>query len=182
MNLLQQIAGNKNLKKPAIYGVKGLELSDEEKVFFKDNGCVGFILFARNIKDKEQLKRLTSSLKELMEGDLLILIDQEGGRVARMRPPYWNEYPSGKSFADKYLIDKNEAVTAIRNNYDAIAKDLVEVGINVDCAPLLDVSCEITHDVLKSQIEANKNAAQARIEKYREDYKSSTAMSDEGGF
>lgn len=148
MNLLQQIANNKNLKKPAIYGIKGLEISDEEKVFFKENGCVGFILFARNIKDIDQLKKLTASLRELMEGDLLVLIDQEGGRVARMKPPHWNEYPSGKFFADKYLVEKSEAVSAIRNNYDAIAKDLVEVGINVDCAPLLDVSCEITHDVI----------------------------------
>lgn len=148
MNLLQQISNNKNLKKPVIYGVKGLELSDEERLFFKENGCVGFILFARNIKDKQQLKKLTASLRELMEGDLLILIDQEGGRVARMRPPHWSEYPSGKFFADKYLFDRQGAVNAIRGNYDAIAKDLVEVGINVDCAPLLDVSCEITHDVI----------------------------------
>ena len=54
MNLLKNIANNKNLKKPAIYGLKGYELSDEEKFFFKENGLVGFILFARNIKDKEQ--------------------------------------------------------------------------------------------------------------------------------
>ncbi len=148
MSLLKNIANNKNLKKPVIYGIKGLELSDEEKVFFKENGCVGFILFARNIKDKDQLKKLNDSLKELMEGDVLILIDQEGGRVARMTEPHWSKYPSGKYFADKYLVDKDLAQKEIYDNFTNIAKDLVEVGINVDCAPLLDVSCEITHDVI----------------------------------
>ena len=148
MNLLKQISQNKNLKKPVIYGVSGLELTDEEKSFFKENGCVGFILFARNIKDKVQLKKLVASLKELMEGDLLVLIDQEGGRVARMREPHWPKYPSGKYFADKYLIDKELAGQEIYENFNKIAKDLVEMGINVDCAPLLDVSCDITHDVI----------------------------------
>ncbi len=148
MNLLKQISGNKNLKKPVIYGVSGYELTDEEKVFFKNEGCVGFILFARNIRDKLQLKKLVASLKELMEGDLLVLIDQEGGRVARMTEPHWPKYPSGKYFADKYSVDKELAGQEIYENFAKIAKDLVEVGINVDCAPLLDVSCDITHDVI----------------------------------
>lgn len=148
MNLLKQISQNKYLKKPVIYGVSGFVLTDEEKSFFKESGCVGFILFARNIKDKNQLKKLTTSLKELMEGDLLILIDQEGGRVARMKEPHWSKYPTGKYFADKYLIDRKLAKKEIYDNFDKIAKDLVEMGINVDCAPLLDVSCEITHDVI----------------------------------
>ena len=148
MNLLKQISVNKNLKKPVIYGVSGLELTDEEKIFFKESGCVGFILFARNIQDKKQLRKLVASLKELMEGDLLVLIDQEGGRVARMKEPHWSKYPTGKYFADKYLVDKELAGQEIYDNFVKIAQDLTEVGINVNCAPLLDVSCEITHDVI----------------------------------
>ena len=66
--LLQQISHNKKLCKPVIYGISGPTLTDEEKYFFVKNGCVGFIIFARNIQNKEQLKKLTSSLKELMGG------------------------------------------------------------------------------------------------------------------
>lgn len=148
MNLLQEIATNKNLSKPVIYGVSGLELTDEERYFFKNNGCVGFILFSRNIKDKNQLKNLVSSLKELMEGEVLILIDQEGGRVARMTKPHWNTYPSGEFFANLYLQDQEQAKTKIFHNFQEIATDLIEVGINVDCAPLLDLKMKETHDVI----------------------------------
>ncbi len=148
MNILQQISSNKLLKKPVIYGILGLELSDEEKYFFKENGCVGFILFARNIKDKIQLKKLTDSMRELMEGEILILIDQEGGRVARMTEPHWNVYPSGEFFADLYLQDQKRAKKMIYDNFAQIAFDLNEVGINVNCAPLLDLNFKETHRVI----------------------------------
>ncbi len=148
MNLLQQISKNKKLAKPVIYGLKGLELSEEEKQFFSKNGCVGFILFARNIANKKQLKNLVKSLKELMDGDLLILIDQEGGRVARMRDPHWKCYPAGEFFASLYQQDKQQAMQALHKNFAEIAADLQEVGINVDCAPVLDLSRPETHQVI----------------------------------
>lgn len=155
MNLLQKINSNKNFKKPVIYGISGLELSDEEKYFFKNEGCIGFILFARNIKDKTQLKNLTKSLQELMEGEPLILIDQEGGRVARMTEPHWQKYPSGEYFANLYQTDKERAKKALYDNFSKIASDLSEVGINVDCAPLLDLKCEETHDVIGDRAYGN---------------------------
>ena len=146
--LLQKIANNKKLFKPVIYGIKGTSLNDEEKYFFSKNSCLGFILFSRNIVDKIQLKNLTNSLRELMEGEVLILIDQEGGRVARLAPPIWNTYPAGKYFADLYQQNPQNAKQKLFENYAQIARDLVEVGINVDCAPVLDVLNPKTHKVI----------------------------------
>ncbi len=146
--LLQKIANNKKLFKPVIYGIKGTSLNDEEKYFFSKNSCIGFILFSRNIVDKIQLKNLTDSLRELMEGEVLILIDQEGGRVARLAPPVWNSYPAGKYFADLYQQNPQNAKQKLFENYAQIARDLVEVGINVDCAPVLDVLNQKTHKVI----------------------------------
>ena len=146
--LLQKIANNKKLFKPVIYGIKGTSLNDDEKYFFSKNSCLGFILFSRNIVDKIQLKNLTDSLRELMEGEVLILIDQEGGRVARLAPPIWNAYPAGKYFADLYQQNPQNAKQKLFENYAQIARDLVEVGINVDCAPVLDVLNPKTHKVI----------------------------------
>ena len=146
--LLQKIANNKKLFKPVIYGLKGTSLNDDEKYFFSKNSCIGFILFSRNIVDKIQLKKLTDSLRELMEGEVLILIDQEGGRVARLAPPIWNTYPAGKYFADLYQQNPQNAKQKLFENYAQIARDLVEVGINVDCAPVLDVLNPKTHKVI----------------------------------
>ena len=96
--LLKKIAQNKNASKPVIYGLAGTSLTDQEKYFFSKNGALGFIVFARNIENKIQLKKLTDSLRELMDGEVLILVDQEGGRVARLKEPEWPTYPSGEYF------------------------------------------------------------------------------------
>ncbi|MFM6973502.1 MAG: beta-N-acetylhexosaminidase [Alphaproteobacteria bacterium] len=147
-SILQEIANNKKIFKPVIYGIKGTELSNEEKSFFSKNSAIGFILFARNIIDKTQLKKLTASLRELMDGEVLILIDQEGGRVARLRPPHFNSYPAGKFFSDLYLQNSDLACQKLYENYQNIATELVEVGINVNCAPVLDVLTPLTHEVI----------------------------------
>lgn len=155
MNLLKEIAKNKNCSKPVIYGIAGTSLSDEEKYFFSKNGCVGFILFARNIKDKEQLKALTKSLKELMGSDVLILIDQEGGRVARLKEPHWKCYPTGEFFASLYSQNKQQACDALFKNFAEIGSNLHEVGINVDCAPVLDILTPKTHQVIGDRAYGN---------------------------
>ena len=148
MSLLTKISQNKNLTKPVIYGISGTVLTDEEKRFFSKNSCIGFILFARNIADKTQLKNLTKSLRNLMDGEILILIDQEGGRVARMKEPHWKCYPAGEFFSDLYKKDQEAAKIALFQNFAEIASDLAEVGINVDCAPVLDVLTAKTHQVI----------------------------------
>ncbi len=153
--LLQKIAENKNATKPVIYGISGPQLTDEEKYFFKKNGALGFIVFARNIQNKEQLKNLTKSLKELMEGEVLILVDQEGGRVQRLKNPDWKAYPAGKHFADLYQKNPDDAKAALFKNFAEIAADLVEVGINVDCAPVLDILTAKTHLVIGDRAYGN---------------------------
>ena len=148
MSLLHKISQNKKVTKPVIYGVSGTKLTDEEKYFFSKNGAIGFIVFARNIEDKIQLKSLTDSIREVMEGEVLMLVDQEGGRVARMKEPHWKKYPAGQHFADIYEKNPEEARQALFKNFQEIAIDLREVGLNVDCAPVLDILTEKTHAVI----------------------------------
>ncbi len=148
MPLLKKISQNKKITKPVIYGISGTVLTDAEKYFFSKNGALGFIIFARNITDKTQLKNLTNSLREVMGGEVLILVDQEGGRVARLKPPHWKAYPTGQHFADLYRANSELAKEVLFKNFAEIARDLVEVGINVDCAPVLDILTEKTHQVI----------------------------------
>ncbi|MEP7349996.1 MAG: beta-N-acetylhexosaminidase [Sphingorhabdus sp.] len=132
--------------KPVIFGLSGLVLTDDEKRLFRDVHPAGYILFKRNIEDRDQLRRLTDALRELHgRDDVLISIDQEGGRVARMRGPVWPEFPAGAVFDALYDIAPMTAIEAARSNAEAIGLVLTEVGINVDCLPLLDVRVPETH-------------------------------------
>lgn len=132
--------------KPVIFGLSGLILTDDEKRLFRDVDPAGYILFKRNIDDREQVRALTDSLRELHgRDDVLICIDQEGGRVARMRGPVWPEFPAGGVFDALYDIAPMSAIEAAHCNAEAIALVLAEVGINVDCLPLLDVRVPETH-------------------------------------
>jgi len=134
---------------PAILGLEGLSLTADEIAFFKDAEPAGFILFARNCGNREQLRALTDSLRALSGRDELpILIDQEGGRVARMKPPEWPAFPAGWRFAELYEKAPISAIEAARVNAQALALMLGEAGINVDCLPLLDVRAEGAHDVI----------------------------------
>jgi len=124
----------------AIYGLAGTELSKEEAGFFRDAQPAGYILFRRNIESREQLRRLTDSLRDLEGHDgVPILIDQEGGRVARMRPPEWQAFPAGEAFDRLYQAAPSSAIEAARVNARALGLMLHEVGVNVDCLPMLDV-------------------------------------------
>jgi len=124
----------------AIYGLSGPELTDDERAFFRDADPAGYILFRRNCVDPGQLRALTDALCELSaRDDLPILIDQEGGRVARMRSPEWPEFPTGEAFDRLYQAAPSSAIEAARSNARALALTLKAVGINVNCLPLLDV-------------------------------------------
>jgi beta-N-acetylhexosaminidase len=134
---------------PAIFGLAGLALTADEIAFFREATPAGFILFARNCGNRGQLRALTDSLRDLSgRGDLPILIDQEGGRVARLKPPEWPEFPAGWRFAELYDKAPISAIEAARVNAEALAVTLAEAGINVDCLPLLDVRREGAHDVI----------------------------------
>jgi len=124
----------------AIYGLSGLALTPDERDFFRDSDPAGYILFARNCADGTQMKALTDELRALHGRDALpILIDQEGGRVARMKPPQWPAFPAGEAFARLYEKAPMSAIEAARANGEALASMLGEVGVNVDCLPVLDV-------------------------------------------
>ncbi len=135
--------------KPVIFGLSGLTLTDDEKRLFRDVEPAGYILFKRNIQDRDQVRALTDSLRTLHgRDDVPVLIDQEGGRVARMRPPVWPDFPAGGAFDALYDLAPMTAIEAARCNAEAIALSLNEVGINVDCLPVLDVRVPETHSAI----------------------------------
>ncbi|MEO5641271.1 MAG: beta-N-acetylhexosaminidase [Sphingomicrobium sp.] len=124
----------------AILSLSGPALTRDEASLFSEADAAGYILFKRNIEDREQVKALTAALRDLHgRDDLPILIDQEGGRVARMRPPEWPSFPANELFDRLYQLAPSSAIQAARWNARAIALTLAEVGINVDCLPMLDV-------------------------------------------
>lgn len=128
--------------KPVILSCAGPVLTTDEINFFASFSPFGFILFGRNIIDKPQLKVLCAQLRESVGWHCPILIDQEGGRVRRMRPPHWPDYPAMKDIGD--LDDKDRLIETVRG----IASDCREVGFDVDCAPVLDVLFPETHDAI----------------------------------
>ena len=135
--------------KPVIFGLSGATLTPDERAFFADSQPAGYILFRRNIIDRAQLRALTDDLRALHgRNDLLIMIDQEGGRVARMQPPVWPAFPAGAMFDRLYDVAPSSAIAAARANARAIALTLAEVGITVDALPLLDVRQDGASDIM----------------------------------
>ena len=134
---------------PLILGLAGPEITARERALFSGADPAGYILFKRNVVDREQLRALTDELRSIAgRADVPILIDQEGGRVARMQPPVWPEFPKAERFDARYEIAPISAIEAARANAQAIAMMLVEVGINVNCLPLLDVRQPGAHDII----------------------------------
>lgn len=126
--------------KPVIFGLSGPVLTADEAAFFREANPLGYILFGRNCVDRTQMRALTDSLRDLSgRDDVPILIDQEGGRVARMAPPEWPAFPAGPAFDALYEAAPSSAIEAARANGQALGLMLAEVGVNVNCAPLLDV-------------------------------------------
>ncbi len=124
----------------AIFGCSGPALSEDERRFFAEFNPLGFILFARNCEDPDQTRRLTAELRGCVDRvDAPILIDQEGGRVARLKPPHWRARPPAARFAEIAREDEARAVEAARLNARLIAADLYDLGVTVNCAPVLDV-------------------------------------------
>jgi beta-N-acetylhexosaminidase len=133
---------------PTFLGLEGLVLTAAERDLFKAADPAGYILFKRNIDSPEQVRALTASLTDLAGRSLPILIDQEGGRVARLRPPHWPEYPAGERFDQLYDKAPVTAMEAARLNALALAAMLRDLGITVDCLPLLDVRDPEGHDII----------------------------------
>jgi beta-N-acetylhexosaminidase len=137
------------MPKAIVLGCAGLTLSAEERRFFTEFDPLGFILFARNCATPEQVNRLTRELRETVgREDAPILIDQEGGRVARLKPPHWPAFPPMKVFGDLARRDRAAAIEACQLNAALIGFELAALGIDVDCAPVLDLPVANAHDVI----------------------------------
>ena len=142
---------NNSLKKPIpiIFGVKSYKLKKKEKNFFRKSNPLGFILFERNCKNYNQTKLLIRDLKKTTSHKYtMIMIDQEGGRVARLKNPNWKTYPSAEYFGIKAKKNLSVAKKLIFKNSIEIAKDLKKLGINMNCAPVLDVKYDFTNNVI----------------------------------
>ena len=149
-----------------ITGISGLGLSADERAFINAEQPWGFILFKRNIETPAQVSSLVRELRETINSpDAPILIDQEGGRVARLGPPHWPVYPPGAVFGALYDIDPELGFQAARLSSRLIAADLIDLGITVDCLPLADVPVEGSDAVIGNRAygtEPGKVAAIAR--------------------
>lgn len=128
-----------------IFGCLGPRLSPDESAFFRDADPWGFIIFGRNIETPDQVRALTSELREAVGRDAPILIDQEGGRVARFRPPHWREWDTALDFCTKA---GGNAAQAIHLRGRMIAAELKAVGVDVNCAPMLDVATKDSHAII----------------------------------
>ncbi len=134
---------------PVIFGCEGPRLSDTERVFFRKYNPVGLILFARNCETSGQVRELISDFKKSVTVPKpLILIDQEGGRVQRLTQPNWPVYPAAGRVAQLASSNLDEAKRAINLLGRLLASDLAPLGINVNCAPVLDVLRPETHDII----------------------------------
>lgn len=132
----------------SILGCAGLELSANERAFFRDARPWGFILFARNCDNPDQVRRLTASLRESVARDAPIFIDQEGGRVARLKPPHWRVSPPAANFGALFKDTEEGGREATYLNARLIASELTDLGINADCMPCLDVPADGAHDII----------------------------------
>jgi len=135
--------------KAFICGVSGPELTDKERSFFREARPCGLILFARNCVEPGQLRRLVGDFRGAVgENGLMVLIDQEGGRVRRLKPPHWRELPPARAFGELYARDAGEALEAAYLVARLTALELTGLGINVNCAPVLDIPAPGAHDII----------------------------------
>lgn len=135
--------------KAFICGCSGLSLTGDEQSFLADERPWGLILFQRNCGDPDQVRDLVASFRDIVaQADAPVLIDQEGGRVQRLKPPRWPAYPPGRRYGDLYARDGGQGRRAAWLGARLIAADLAALGINVDCLPLLDVPVAGAHDVI----------------------------------
>ena len=133
----------------AIFGCQGHALTRAEIAFFRDVRPWGFILFRRNIDTPDQVRALTAALRETVDDRRApILIDQEGGRVQRLGPPHWPKYPPGRAYGDLPTNDPLVRREITRLGARLMAHDLLDLGINVDCVPVLDVPSPDGHQII----------------------------------
>ncbi len=144
-----------------IFGCKGQYPDREELGFFADADPFGFILFSRNVESPGQIRRLACELREAVGRNAPILIDQEGGRVQRLRPPYWREWPPPLEQCEGLSADA--AARAMWIRYRRISDELRDCGINANCVPMADIATEDTHPIIRNRCYAYDAARVSRL-------------------
>jgi len=131
-----------------ITGLAGPELGPREAAVLRAARPCGVILFARNVVDPAQVRRLTDAARNAVGTHILVLVDQEGGRVRRLRPPHWRELPAAAAYGRLYAKDPQQACRMARSAAQLTATDLRAAGIDTNCAPVLDVPAAGSHDII----------------------------------
>jgi beta-N-acetylhexosaminidase len=140
-----------------IFGCTGPDLTADERAFFRDADPLGFILFARNVDTPERTYRLVEELRSAVaRAEAPVLIDQEGGRVARLRPPHWRKAPPARLLGELYARDPERGLEATRLNSRLLAADVASVGGDVDCLPVLDIGFAETHAAIGDRAYADR--------------------------
>ncbi|WP_205574650.1 beta-N-acetylhexosaminidase [Indioceanicola profundi] len=130
------------------YGCAGHRLTAEERQFFRDADPFGFILFGRNVASPDQVRALVSELRDAVGRDAPVLIDQEGGRVARLRPPHWPAHTPARTIGGVAEADRSRGLRAAWLHGRLIGAMLADLGIDLDCAPVADIPVPGSHDVI----------------------------------
>ncbi len=157
-------SSNSSPPRAVIYTCAGPSLSAAERDFFADADPLGFILFDEQCESPEQIRDLVAAFRDAVgRADAPVLIDQEGGRVARLKPPQWRAAPPAARFGELAGRDLEKGLAAARLNARLLALELADLGINVDCAPVLDVPIPGSHDVIGDRAYSHDPAMVARL-------------------
>ncbi len=131
-----------------ILSIGGQELTDAERALFAEYRPWGVILMGRSCGSRNQVRRLVDEIWQAMGRACLVFIDQEGGRVARLKPPEWPVFPAAAAYAELYSDDPSRALEAVWLGHRLIAHELASMQIHADCAPVLDLPVPGAHDII----------------------------------
>jgi beta-N-acetylhexosaminidase len=145
-----------------ICGLRGYALEPEERSFLKETSPWGIILFRRNIETRDQVASLTSEIRQVLGRQTPILVDQEGGRVQRLTAPHWKSYPCAAKFLD-VTPNLENAMRLAWLGARLMAYDLREVGIDVDCLPVLDIPTQGAHEIISDRAYAKDSQQVTRL-------------------
>ena len=146
------------IRKAVIISISGIILTQQEKIFFKNDKPWGVIFFRRNIVSEKQVIKLTSSIRKIMKDRKYpILIDEEGGTVTRLSNIFNNSNYNQKYFGNIYSIDKKIGSVIYKNYIDLISAHLRNLGININTSPVLDLYKEKAHKIIGNRSYSKSN-------------------------
>ncbi|HUY68150.1 MAG TPA: glycoside hydrolase family 3 N-terminal domain-containing protein, partial [Alphaproteobacteria bacterium] len=152
---------------PVVFGCAGTALTSAERKLFSACNPFGFILFTRNCENPEQVRWLIKELRQTVErADAPVLIDQEGGRVARLKPPHWPKHPPARVFGAMYETDPAWGVEAIGIQARLVANELGKLGITVNCAPVVDLFIDGASNAIGDRAFSSRPAIVAELARH----------------